>query len=128
MTAIAAVVSDLIFATKITSTAGSVGGRVEVIKMSDQLDAWLAGGGGALVLIDLEADGIDSVAAIGTCRRSGLELRVVAFGSHVRRDLLAAAREAGADEVMPRSAFVTRLPALLGEVGSGEAGQKDPGQ
>ena len=123
-----AVVTDLIFATKITSTAASVGAPVRVVRGLDQLGESLKDGRAPLVLIDLEADGIDSMAAIGTCRRSGLELRVIAFGSHVRRDLLAAARAAGADEVMPRSAFVTRLPALLGEAGSREAGHDDPGQ
>ena len=41
--------------------------------------------------------------------------RVVAFGSHVDRELLAAAREAGCDEVLPRSQFFSRLRDLLAE-------------
>ena len=40
--------------------------------------------------------------------------RVVAFGSHVDRSTLDAARAAGCDEVLPRSAFFRDLPALLG--------------
>jgi hypothetical protein len=38
---------------------------------------------------------------------------VVAFLSHVQAELAAGARQAGADEVMARSAFVNQLPALL---------------
>jgi hypothetical protein len=39
--------------------------------------------------------------------------RVIGFGSHVDRDLLAAARAAGCDQVLARSAFFSRLPQLL---------------
>jgi hypothetical protein len=38
---------------------------------------------------------------------------VVAFGSHVETEMLGAAREAGADIVLPRSQFSANLPAIL---------------
>jgi hypothetical protein len=38
----------------------------------------------------------------------------VAFGEHVQADVLQAARDAGADQVLTRSEFVYRLPVLLG--------------
>lgn len=38
---------------------------------------------------------------------------VIAYGSHVDRERLAAAEEAGCREVLPRSAFFSRLPDLL---------------
>jgi hypothetical protein len=38
---------------------------------------------------------------------------VVAFGPHREGDAFRAAREAGADRVLARSAFVERLPELL---------------
>jgi DNA-binding NarL/FixJ family response regulator len=41
--------------------------------------------------------------------------RVIAFGSHVDADLLAAARAAGCDDVLPRSKFFTRARDLLAE-------------
>ena len=40
--------------------------------------------------------------------------RVIGFGSHVDRELLAAAATAGCDEVMTRSAFFSQLSQLLG--------------
>jgi hypothetical protein len=40
-------------------------------------------------------------------------VRTIGFGSHVDRDLLDAAREAGCDEVMARSEFFRRAAELL---------------
>ena len=40
--------------------------------------------------------------------------RVVAFGSHVDRATLDAARDAGCAEVLPRSRFFASIPELLG--------------
>ena len=71
--------------------------------------------GTPLLLVDLDAAG--AIDAIERCRTMVPTPRIVAFGPHVREDLLAEAREAGADEVLPRSAFVTRLPQLLQSVG-----------
>jgi hypothetical protein len=39
----------------------------------------------------------------------------VGFLSHVQRDLAVAAREAGCDRVMARSAFTKDLPTILSE-------------
>ena len=41
--------------------------------------------------------------------------RTIGFGSHVDTDVLAAAREAGCDEVLPRSQLFRRLPELLAD-------------
>jgi hypothetical protein len=38
---------------------------------------------------------------------------VIAFGAHVQADRLRSAREAGCDEVMPRSKFSATLPEIL---------------
>ena len=39
--------------------------------------------------------------------------RTIGFASHVHVDLINAARKAGADEVLPRSAFAGRLADIL---------------
>lgn len=44
-------------------------------------------------------------------------LRVVAFGPHIAKDLLARAREAGADEVLTRGAFDHHLAEVLRRIG-----------
>lgn len=108
-----AVVSDLIFSTKITSTAASLGVIVAVVRSLEKLDARMTQGGDRLALIDLDCESIDPIEAIRKIHRSSSRPRMVAFVSHVRADLMEAARQAGVDEVMARSAFVAKLPAIL---------------
>jgi DNA-binding NarL/FixJ family response regulator len=62
-----------------------------------------------LVVVDLGRPGVVDVlpALVAT------GARVVAFGSHVDRATLDAARAAGCEEVLPRSAFFRDLPQLL---------------
>ena len=111
---VVALVSDLMFSTKISSTGAAVNVPVRVVRTADDIEP-----GPALLLVDLDADG--ALDAIERCRTMIPAPRIVAFGPHVRTDLLAAAREAGADEVLPRSAFVARLPDLLKAGPSGGA-------
>jgi hypothetical protein len=56
----------------------------------------------AVVLVDLGRPGVLEVLARLT------HVRTVGFGSHVDDELLAAARAAGCDEVLPRSVFFRR--------------------
>ncbi len=111
--AVVALVSDLIFATKIKSTAEAAGVDVQVVATLEALSERLDGRPDALVLIDLDGSGLDPVEAIALCRRRDPPPRTIAFGPHVRSDLFAAAHRAGAGEVLARSAFVKRLPAIL---------------
>jgi len=120
---IAALVPDLIFATKIATTARSLGVEVATVRTLDQLTERLSSNQDALVLIDLEAEApdLDPIHAIELCKQSEHQPRTIAFGSHVRTDLIGAARRAGADEVLARSGFVGRLPSMLQSVSSGGA-------
>lgn len=108
-----AFVTDLIFATKISSTAASLGVDTAMARNLDALATKIESGA-ALALIDMDAEA-DPLRAIELCRAAAVRPRIVAFVSHVRADLVQAARDAGADLVLARSAFVTRLPALLAE-------------
>jgi hypothetical protein len=44
---------------------------------------------------------------------STMAIRTVGYASHVQTDVIDAARQAGVDEVMARSAFTARLPEIL---------------
>jgi hypothetical protein len=66
----------------------------------------LAGGEFDHVVVDLSrGDALDAIARAST--HPGV--RIVAYGSHVDDERLAAARAAGAHEVLPRSRFFARL-------------------
>lgn len=71
-----------------------------------------------VVIADLEALGSDPVFAVRALVSAGKT--VLAFGPHVRGEMLAAARVAGA-VVLPRSVFLKRLPELLAAT-TGSAG------
>lgn len=75
--------------------------------------AAVADSGCAVVIADLDALGADPVPAVRSMVKAGAT--VLAFGPHVEGERLAAARAAGA-VVLPRSAFLERLPELLDTV------------
>lgn len=110
-----ALVADLIFASRIRGVAAAVGARVRTVgSASELLDAARAVSP-RLIILDLDARGVD-VAGLVEYIKSDPALAaipVVVFGSHVEGARLRAAREAGADRVLARSAFVRDLPALL---------------
>jgi hypothetical protein len=62
---------------------------------------------GDVVVVDLSRPGVLEVLPELAGRRT------VGFGSHVDRALLGAARSAGCAEVLARSEFFRRIPALL---------------
>lgn len=111
--------ADLIFATKIGSTAASLGVPARPARDAEALDRRLrrvddGKGNGpvqrVLVDMDLEQSALERIRQVKAFDPS---IRVVAFGSHVAVELLEAARRAGADEVMARGSFTAALPGLL---------------
>jgi DNA-binding NarL/FixJ family response regulator len=107
-------VDDLFFESKIRACAESVGTRLVVARGVRQLEEALAREVPAVVVVDLDTHGADVVEALSAARRADPAPRTIAYGSHVQANLLQAARDAGADEVMPRSRFAQRLAELLG--------------
>jgi CheY-like chemotaxis protein len=112
-TAVVAAVGDLIFGARIRGAAEQAGVRVHFSRTLDDLRA--VSGSARLVLVDLDARWLDGPVAIAALRpaEGGGPTRIIAFVSHVRTDAIAAARAAGADRVLARSAFVKELPSLL---------------
>lgn len=108
-------IKDLIFETKIKSTASALGVDARSILSSTELSRVLADDPPALIVVDLNACPIDPVDAIEQVRGVELAPAMIAYVSHVDATLAEAAREAGADEVMPRSKFNAELPSLLGK-------------
>jgi DNA-binding NarL/FixJ family response regulator len=69
----------------------------------------------ALVIFDLDSQKTDPVRTIAALK-SDPELagiRTLGFASHVHVDLIGAARKAGAEQVLPRSAFAGNLADIL---------------
>ncbi len=114
---------DLMFATKIRSTAEALGvpsrpARDEemLVKRLDQVDDGRVNDPVTGVLIDLDL-GEDGLGLIEKVKAHDDTIAVVAFGSHVAADMLEAARQRGADYVMPRSSFTANLPQIVEQFG-----------
>lgn len=109
--------ADLIWATKIKGVADGLGVACRPARDLAMLEARLSDCHVSAFLVDLdkgqEALGLIRRAKAGSGEAGNAKVRVIAWGPHVQKDLLQAARDAGADEVMTRGAFDHSLPDLL---------------
>ncbi len=119
--------SDLIWASRIKSTADALSLSCRPVRTPDMLLARLADAPEAdpvsSLIVDLSAEEAcfelirfarsnESAAPLpGSPVRP--KLRILAFGPHVAKDLFQAARDAGADDVLPNGAFAQSLPDIL---------------
>jgi len=112
---ILAVVDDLMFASKIRAAAGRMGVSVAFARSSQGALAEMQKAPPSLVIFDLNNPRTDPLGTVAAMKTSPALASVptVGFVSHVDTDLIDAARKAGVDEVMARSAFADRLPAIL---------------
>lgn len=117
---------DLFFRAKIEAVAEAQGTPVACVASLGEVERTLAsapGAAGRIVLIDLAHREPDPEAAIRALKSRPTPPLVVAFGPHRDADAFRAARLAGADRVLARSAFVERLPELLGRAAGGMSGE-----
>jgi DNA-binding NarL/FixJ family response regulator len=112
MARVVALMDDLFFQMKVAETAKKLGLDFKVAANADALLGLLQPAP-ELVIIDLNARQ-EPLQAVERIRAEKNGVRVLGFLSHVQTDLAARAREAGCDEVLPRSAFTQNLPAILG--------------
>jgi DNA-binding NarL/FixJ family response regulator len=102
---VSAFVPDLMDRSKLARIGGD-DVEVEVVGSAGALD-----GGADVVVVDLgRPTALDAVRAL---RAAGSTARIVGFGSHVERDVLAAAGAAGCDRVLARSAFFADVGAAV---------------
>lgn len=116
-----AVVQDLLFATKIRSTARSLGVELQTVTNAAALAGALDRLPAGLVIVDLALPETEALAAVEVGADHPCDAHVLAFVSHVDERLAQKAAEAGADEVMPRSRFSHQLPEILRPFASSEA-------
>ncbi len=105
---------DLIDTSRIAGAGRAAGVAVRSARHLGGLAALARQEAPALVLVDLANPGLSVADLLGVLRQvCPVPPRVVAFGPHVDAAGLRAAREAGCDAVLPRSAFFEQLPANL---------------
>ena len=112
---ILAAVDDFLFRSKIRATAKHVNAEIVFAQTPDEILAQARTLKPTLVIIDLNITKADPVETIAALKQDPelAGIRAIGFASHVHADLIAAARGAGADQVMPRSAFAGNLADIL---------------
>ena len=111
--------SDLVWATRIKATAEDLGLPCRPVRNPDMLAKRLEDSEPASLILDLETEqsGLELLAAL-RAHPKGQNVRVLAFGPHVKKDLMQAARDAGAHEVLTRGAFDHDLVNILIRLGA----------
>jgi DNA-binding NarL/FixJ family response regulator len=104
---------DLLFLSRIREAAGAQ--PVRVARSTAALLEACRADPAAMVVADLDSPRLRAVEAIRALRQdpAGAGIRVVGFFSHVHAERAQEAIAAGADQVLPRSAFVRDLPSLV---------------
>ena len=110
-----AMVDDLMFASKIKTAASQLGVAVTFARSSAAALAAMKDSAPALVILDLYNPRTDPLGTVAAMKRdpATASIRTVGYASHVQVDVIDAAREAGVDEVMARSAFTSKLAEIL---------------
>jgi PleD family two-component response regulator len=112
-----AAVEDLLFRSKISETAEILDIEARFPRGKERLLEALRESPPDLLVLDLNSARFEPLEILRTMRSDDetQHIPTVGFLSHVQRDLAAAAKEAGCDRVMARSAFTRDLPRILGE-------------
>ena len=110
-----AAVEDLLFRSKISETASSLGIEAAFPRNPRRLLEALRESPPDLLVLDLNSARFEPLTLLRTIKsdEAAEDVYTVGFLSHVQKDLAVAAREAGCDRVIARSAFNKDLPRIL---------------
>jgi CheY-like chemotaxis protein len=110
-----AAVEDLLFKSKISETASTLGVEATFPRSPEKLLEAIHESPPDLLILDLNSARFKPLTLLQTVRSDGAtrEVPTVGFLSHVQKDLAVAAREAGCDRIVARSAFTRDLPQIL---------------
>jgi PleD family two-component response regulator len=112
---IVCVLDDLLFSVKISTTAKAVGAEVYFERTPGMALTRIKEKQPSLAIFDLNSARLDPLRVIAQLKSDPETrgIKTLGFVSHVHADIIAAAREAGIDEVVARSAFADRLGEIL---------------
>ena len=108
-------VEDLLFSSKIRATAKHVGVELTFARSPQDILQQARTLKPAMAIFDLNSGKTDPIATIRALKADPelTSIKTIGFVSHVDAATIDAARDAGIDEMMARSAFVAHLPEIL---------------
>jgi len=110
-----AAVEDLLFKSKISETAAQLGIEAGFPRSPKKLLEALRESPPDLLVLDLNSARFEPLSLLQAVKseKATEGVKTIGFLSHVQKDLAVAAREAGCDRVVARSAFTKDLPQIL---------------
>jgi CheY-like chemotaxis protein len=123
------IVDDLMFSVKISTTAKAIGAPIFFERNPDMVVTRVREKQPSLVIFDLNSAKLRPLDALAALKADPALRQVPTLGyvSHAQTDLIEAARKAGVDHVLARSAFTDRLAEILSTPPSRPAGQSPQG-
>jgi PleD family two-component response regulator len=108
-------IDDLIFSIKISTAAKQLGVNVYFERVRDKVLTTIRDKQPSLVIFDLNSSRLAPMTVIAAMKADQELSRVKTLGyvSHVDSEAVAAARRAGVDQVLARSAFTAQLGTIL---------------
>jgi PleD family two-component response regulator len=112
---ILAVLDDLMFTSKIKTTAAQLGAPVVFARSADGALAEMRKTAPSLVILDLNNARTNPLGIVASMKQDPALAAVptIGYASHVQTDVIDAARKAGVGEVLARSAFTAQLADIL---------------
>ena len=109
------VVDDLMFSIKISTAAKALGVDIYFERSGDQVLPRVRDKRPSLVIFDLNSTKLRPMEAIAAMKADAdlKDIQTLGYVSHVQTDTIEAARKAGIDQVLARSAFSDRLGEIL---------------
>jgi len=107
--------TDLTVVSQVQGAAARAGAAMRAVTSESAAVELCVAEPAELLIIDLNAPSLDIKALVEQVKMStSLPPRMIAFGPHVHKERLAAAREAGCGDVVSRGRFLSQLDAILG--------------
>lgn len=100
------------FGSRVVGAARALGAPLQLVARMGELSGKLSPEC-RLVLVDLGMDGFDLSQIVTAVREAAPSARIVAYGAHVNEAALAAASQAGCDQVLSRGQFHNQYAELL---------------
>lgn len=115
---ILAVLDDLLFSSKIRNAAAQTGTPVRFAKSSEDALAEMRKSLPSLVIFDLNSRHTEPLATLAAMKKDSAlaTIPTLGFASHIQSDVFTAARDAGMDEVLARSAFTQKLGEIIRDI------------
>ena len=108
-------VDDMLFSSKIRTTAKQAGVEITFARTPAEIVEQARALKPSLVIFDLNSAKADPIATVGELKadKELAAIPTLGFVSHVQTEVIEAARRAGIDNVMARSAFAGNLADIL---------------